>query len=92
MNCNIETYKDLAYIAKNLATDEPYVWNGELFIKRHRVIIEEIEESREVIIEKLEKMYRECDNHHNVAPIRAEAKRLKHTLKSEYGCERKIQY
>ena len=38
--------------------------------------VEEIEEPKEVLIERLRKLWSECDNHHHWGPLKATAAEL----------------
>lgn len=62
---------------------EPYVFNGIVGIRKWKVTAELIEEPKEVLIERLQKLWRECTNLHHMQPLRAEAAKLGIELKSE---------
>ncbi len=57
--------------------EEPSVFNGMVNAERYRITIEKIEEPNEVIAERLMKLWRACDNHHNREPLKAMAERIK---------------
>lgn len=79
--------KDMAY---NSVGDGPYCINGEVSLRRYRVTAELIEEPREVLIERLQKLWRECDNHHHWGPLKNAAGKLGITLSmDEVGKGRK---
>lgn len=55
---------------------EPDCFNSIVSIRKYRITIEEIPESKDVLIERLRKLWRENDNHHHYGPLRAEAVQL----------------
>lgn len=74
---------------RTLTLAEPSCWNGDVAVERYRVTIEKIEEPKEVIAERLRKLWRECDNHHHHYPLRAVAERLDIELElREFGKDR----
>lgn len=55
--------------------DAPSSVNGYVRVRRHRIIVEVIDEPIEVIRERLLKLWRETDNHHHMQPLKVAAKR-----------------
>ena len=75
----IETFRNIGeYELLGLHNTEPSAFNGLVRIKKFRITVEEIEEPREVYIERLQKLGEECDNYHHVQPLRSEALKLKY--------------
>ena len=54
----------------------PSSFNGEVSIRKYRVTVELLDEPKEVLAERLLGLWRHCDNHHHVDPLRAEARKL----------------
>jgi len=72
----IETFKEVTnYTLGSLLQSEPSVFNRMVRVKRYRVTIEEIKEPDEVIIDRLRKLWKENDNHHNREPLIVAAKK-----------------
>lgn len=70
--------------------ETPDCFNGRVEVKKFRVIIEPIDEPKEVVFERIKKLWRECDNMHHFGPLRKAAEELGFTLDSrELGTERK---
>lgn len=77
----IETFRRLdEYTINQFQNDNPSVWNSEVSVRRYRITIEEIEEPKEVIIERLQKLYNETTNHHHWMPLEAVARSYGVTL------------
>lgn len=72
----------------SMAMDQPSSFNGNVQIRRYRIVAELIEEPHEVLCERLQKLWDECDNHHHYAPLAAEAGRLGYTLQGQFGSKR----
>ncbi len=71
-----ETFRRLGdFQRRSLEQGEPSCWNGEVNVKKMRVVFEEIEEPDEVIRARIQKLWDECDNHHHRDPLRAVAKK-----------------
>lgn len=68
-------------ILSRLGEQEPNIWNGEVHVKKYRVTIEEIEEPKEVLRERLQKLYDKPGHISNAKNIQEEAKRLGIELK-----------
>lgn len=71
----IETFTkpDYFWLAR-MEQDKPSCFNGFVQVKRYRVTVEEIAEPVEVIRERIQKLWDECDNHHHWRPLEAAAK------------------
>lgn len=73
----IETFKELAgYSLTQLKKEEPFCFNGFVSIEKYTITIEKVEEPKEVYRERLQKLWDECDNHHNWVPLKGKAKSL----------------
>ena len=78
-----ETFRNVGPLEMNQLSCSwrvPYVFNGIVGIRKWRVVAELIEESREVLIARLQKLWDECDNIHHRGPLREEAKKLGNEL------------
>lgn len=87
----IETYRNpRGYWLNNLVRNEPSCVNSNIQIRRYRVTVTEIEEPKEVLIERLQKLWRTCDNTHHFQPMRYQAKQLGIELSyDDFGKDRK---
>lgn len=87
----VETFNDpwhaVTYSAQ--PNQPPMVWNGVVSFRKYRITVERIEEPREVLIERIQKLWDECDNHHNCYPLMFAAKELGIELKHPSGTLRK---
>jgi hypothetical protein len=73
----IETFYDpRGYSLNQFVRDEPNCFNGWVNFRRFRVTVEEIEEPKEVLAERLLKMWRDCDNSHHWEPLKAAAAQI----------------
>jgi hypothetical protein len=64
------------YALNSLGKTEPNVWNSKVNVKRYRITVEEIDESKEVIKERLLEMLKQRGHISHPQSIREEAKRL----------------
>lgn len=89
--CVIETFRHPgAWERDSLTRACPVVWNGIVSIRRYRITFEEVEEPKEALVERLRKLWRECDNHHHWQPLQKAADSLGFQLDSdEFGKDRK---
>lgn len=67
------------------SAQQPSCFNGLVSIRRYRVTLEEIEESREVLIERLAKLWQEFDNVHHYQPLKRAAEELGVELVGPWG-------
>ena len=73
---SIETFIKIgSYEMSNLKSNEATCFNGNVNVRKYKVTIELIEEPNELIIERLQKLWDECDNDHYWTPLRIEAKK-----------------
>ena len=85
-----ETFRKIgSYEQHSLQSNEPSCFNGCVNIRKYKVTIEPIEEPNEVLAERLQKLWDECDNHHNRLPLKNIAKEVGYELKGNAGSMRK---
>lgn len=91
----IETYHDPRdYWLNELASrfDKPSCFNGQVSIRRYRVHVYEIPESKEILVERLRHLWWNCDNHHHFKPLKHAAETLGIELSyDDFGKDRKKQ-
>lgn len=86
----IETFKPISgYTQRELEWTEPSSFNGMVRVKKYRITVEEIIEPAEVIAERLQKLWDDCDNHHQWRPLKEAAKEIGYTLQGDPGNSRK---
>jgi len=88
---SFETFRDIGtYELMQLKDNEPSAFNGWVRVEKVKITIEPVEESKEVYAERLNKLWRESDNHHHYQPILKKARSMGIELNSEYyGKDRK---
>jgi len=87
---SIETFRDpRGFSLSRLEDKEPSCFNGNVSIEKFRVTVEKIEEPKEVLIARLQKLWSECDNHHHWQPLQWWAKKLGVELKHDYRGKKK---
>lgn len=65
-NIIFETFRDFSkYDVANLSYNVPFCYNETISIRKRKVTIEIIDEPREVLIERVQAMWDECDNFHH---------------------------
>ena len=85
----LETFTDpKPYWFEQMRTTEPTVWNGRVNVSRYRVTVEDIDEPDAVIAERLEKLWVESNNTHDMGPLRTEAKKIGYEFKGQWGSKR----
>lgn len=85
-----ETFRDIgSYEIGSLTQKEPSCFNRSVRIEKFRVTIELIDEPKEVIAERLQKLWGESNNHHDHEPLVAAAKKHGVTLEGWRGTKRK---
>lgn len=83
---DFETFRVLCgYDVSNLKQDKPSCFNGEVRVRKYRVIFEPVDEPIEVLQQRVQKLWDECDNFHNCEPLRDIAIELEYELKGFYG-------
>ena len=84
LKIEFETFRKPGYFAqKDLTQKSPDCFNGEVAIRKYKITFELVDESWEVLIERLRKLWSECDNLHHWNPLQSEAKKLGIELKME---------
>lgn len=74
---SFETFRKIGvWDASQWSQPYPGCWNGAVNFRKYRVTVEEIIEPKEVLIERLVKLWQECDNIHNAGPLQAAAKEI----------------
>ncbi len=86
-----ETFRDVRgfYDVRNMTSENATCFNGNVSVRKFRIRIELVDEPVEVIGERLEKLWVECDNHHHRAPLEAKAAAIGYTFKGKFGEARK---
>jgi hypothetical protein len=85
-----ETFRKIdAWSMGNLIKKEPSAFNGHVDIKKYRVTIEVVEESEEVLGNRLQRLWEECDNYHLHKPLMDAAKEIDYKFKGQFGSKRK---
>jgi hypothetical protein len=88
-----ETFKKIgAYEQSILEKKDATCFNGEVNIHKYKVTVEPIEEPKEVLAERLQKLWDECDNYHHWTPLEEAAKEIGYELKGSSGSLRKKKY
>lgn len=78
---SFETFRRIGtWQLQQLEASEPSCFNGEVAIRKYRITVEEVDEPKAVLEQRLRKLWRECDNHHHWAPLQAVAAKLGITL------------
>lgn len=79
-----------AWLVAQMKKDEPCAFNGIVEVQKYRVTIETVDESVQVIHERLQKLWDECDNyHHHWEPLKQAAARYGYELQGQQGSKRK---
>ena len=69
-----ETFKAVdSFQVANLERKEPSCFNGIVEVRKYKVTVELVEETDEVIRERIQLMWDKLDNHHHINPLRREA-------------------
>ncbi len=85
----IETFRPVGdWELTNMKSSGPSTFNGIVQFRKYRVTVELIDEPVEVLQERLEKLWLECDNHHQWTPIQNAAKSIGYTFKGERGSQK----
>lgn len=86
-----ETFRDIGdYEIMQLTQNEPSCFNGMVRVKKYRVTIEEVAEFDSVIISRINKLWRECNNSHHLSVLRDYSKKFGFELRiDEFGVDRK---
>jgi len=83
---SFETFRIVGdYAMRDMTQSEPSCFNGEVKIRKYKVTIEEVNEPIEVLQQRLQKLWDECDNMHHWHPLEYAAKNLGYQLKGSVG-------
>ena len=86
---SIETFRKIgSYEMSNLKSNEATCFNGNVNVRKYKVTIELVEEPNDVIIERLQKLWDECDNYHHWTPLRIEAKKYNYEFPNSPSTKR----
>lgn len=81
-----ETFRKIGdYEQQFLTKKEPSCFNGSVSFRKYKVTIEPIEEPKEVLAERLQKLWDECDNLHHWTPLKNAAREIGYELKGGAG-------
>lgn len=87
---SFETFREVgSYTMSGLIQKEPSSFNGNVQIRKYKITIELIEEPHNVLCERLQKLWDECDNWHHWTPLKNVAKELGYELTGDAGSLRK---
>lgn len=67
----------------------PSSFNDSVTFRKYRVTVELIDEPVEILQERLEKLWADCDNHHQWMPLENAARSIGYTFKGERGSNKK---
>jgi hypothetical protein len=77
-----ETFRKIGSLeVEQMKGQEPSCWKSAVSIRKYRVTIEEVPEPDEVLIDRLQKLWKKTTNYRDWEPLQAEAERLGITLK-----------
>lgn len=72
-----ETFKKIDnYQINTLSRNNPTCFNGNVSIIKYKITIEKIEESDEIYIERITKLWENCDNFHHFNSLKSVAERF----------------
>jgi len=90
MKTEFETYRQIGnWEIGKLEQLEPSCFNGMVRFRKTKITIEPIEEDKEVLAERLQKLWDESDNHHDSVPLEIAARSIGYELKGSRGNKRK---
>lgn len=86
----LETFRDIGdYYLSQMKQEEPSSFNGNVQVRRYRVTVELIDEPNEIIAERIERLWINCDNHHHWQPLKNAATKIGYEIKGEFGSQLK---
>ena len=89
MKKTFETFREISdYQTQNMIEEQPSCFNGNVHVKRYKITIEEINEPKEIIAKRLQKLWDESSNFHHWKPLKQAAKKIKYELKNNPGTKR----
>ena len=86
----IETFRPIGdWELTGMKSSGPSAFNGMVQFRKYRITVEEINEPIEILQERLENLWLECDNHHQWMPLENAARSIGYTFKGERGSNKK---
>lgn len=86
---SFETFRKLSsYDISNIKKDEPSSFNGNIEFRKYKVTVEPVDESFEILSERLQTMWDKCDNFHHWNPLNSAAKSIGYELQGSAGSKR----
>lgn len=85
MGASFETFKEIrSFEIYNLTQKKPSCFNSMVRVRRYKVTVELVDEPKEVIQARIQKLYDETTNMHYREPLKVEAKKYGFELKNKY--------
>ena len=86
----LHEFGGLAYPMSDLERNtEPSCMNGRVNFRMHRVTVEVVDEPKDVLAARLQKLWATTDNHHHRGPLRKAAESIGYALVGEMGAARR---
>lgn len=86
---SFETFRTLSsYDISNIKKDAPSSFNGNIEFRKYKVTVEPVDESFEILSERLQTMWDKCDNFHHWNPLKSAAKLIGYELQGSAGSKR----
>jgi hypothetical protein len=83
---SFETFKTIgSFEISNIKRDEPSSFNGAIEFRKYKITVEPIDESFEILSERLQTMWDNCDNYHHWRPLKEAAKSIGYELQRNAG-------
>ena len=90
MKQKISTFREVnCFTLNNLKQEEPSCFNSIVRVIKYKITIEELKEPKEIICERLEKLFVECDNWHDREALERVARKYKYEFKGDFGSKRR---
>ena len=87
---SFETFRKVgSYEQSSLLAKEASCFNENVSIRKYKITIEPIEEPNEILAERLQKLWDECNNFHHFNPLKNAAKQIGYKLKGDFGSARR---
>lgn len=86
----LETFRDIgAWEFNQISQPEPSCFNDRVRINKYKITVEEINEPNEVYGERLERLWINSNNHHDIDPLKKAATKIGYEFKGEWGSNKK---
>ena len=83
---SFETFREIMkHDENNLTSKNPTCFNGWVKVKKYKVTVELINEPKEVLEQRLQELWDNCDNMHHWQPLKKVAGELGYILKGNAG-------